>query len=100
MAGSFQVTPKTLHTKADSLRNQNKSLRDKIQDLRTQANGLDQLWEGDAHNAFKTQFVKDMTKMDEFCALIDSYANTLDNIAIKYENAESNSTTIASSKSY
>lgn len=100
MANAFQVTPKTLRTKADGLRNQNKTLRAKIEDLRTQAKNLDQMWEGDAHNAFRTQFVTDMQKMDEFCATIDAYANALDNISVQYENAESKNTSTASSKSH
>lgn len=98
MAGMIQVTPKTLRDKASELRNQNKTMRSQIENLRTQENSLNGMWEGEARDTFKNDFTKNMTKMDEFCAAIDSYANALDNIATQYENAEHKNVGIATTK--
>lgn len=98
MAGMIQVTPKTLRDKATELRNQNKTLRNQIESLRTQENSLDGMWEGEAHDTFKKDFTKNMTRMDEFCAAIDAYANALDTIATKYENAENKNVGVATTK--
>lgn len=98
MAGMIQVTPKMLRDKAGELRNQNKSLRSHIESLRTQEGGLSGMWEGEARDTFKREFTKDITRMDEFCAAIDAYANALDTIATQYENAEHKNTGLASSR--
>lgn len=96
MATTIQVTPKTLRTKADDLRSQNKTLRSHLDQLRTQANSLDGMWEGDAHNAFKSDFTNNMSKIEQFCSAIDTYATALENIANQYETAESKNVSIAS----
>ena len=98
MAGMIQVTPKTLRDKATELRNQNKTLRSQIESLRSQESSLNGMWEGEAHDTFKAEFTKDMTKMDEFCAAIDAYANALDTIATQYENAENKNVGVASAR--
>ena len=98
MAGMIQVTPKVLRDKANELRNQNKSLRSQLESLRSQENSLSGMWEGEAHDTFKREFTKDMTRIDEFCAAIDAYANALDTIAVQYENAENKNTGIASTR--
>ncbi len=98
MAGMIQVTPKTLRDKASELRNQNKTLRSQIESLRSQESSLSGMWEGEAHDTFKSEFTKDITKIDEFCAAIDAYANALDTIANQYENAENKNTGIASAR--
>jgi len=88
MAGMFTVTPSALRDKAGELRNQNKTLRAQVDSLRTQENGLRGMWEGEAHDAFSREFVKDAAKLDEFCAAIDMFAAKLEEIAAEYERAE------------
>lgn len=98
MAGMIQVTPKMLRDKASELRNQNKTLRSQLETLRSQESNLSGMWEGEAHDSFKREFTKDLTRIDEFCAAIDAYANALDTIATQYETAENKNTGIANSR--
>ena len=98
MAGMFQVTPGTLRDKASELRTQNKNLRAQIDGLRSKESGLRGMWEGEAHEGFSREFTKDMTKLDQFCAAIDDYANKLETIAQEYEAAESKNVQTASTR--
>lgn len=95
MAGMIQVTPSALRTKAEELRTQNKLLRNHISSMRNQEQGLRGLWEGEAHDTFSREFMNDAGKMDEFCAAIDVFASTLEQIASEYERAENTNTMTA-----
>lgn len=95
MAGMIQVTPSALRNKAGELRAQNKLLRTYIESMRNQEQGLRGMWEGEAHDIFAREFMKDAGKMDEFCAAIDTFAASLEEIASEYERAENTNTMTA-----
>ena len=75
----FQVTPSVLRSNADQL------------------SELNARWDGEANDAFHGAFMTDKGKMDEFSHLIEQYTERLRQIAIRYEQTEQNTTSIASS---
>ena len=98
MAGMFTVTPGTLRDKASELRTQNKTVRSQIESLRSKESSLRGMWEGEAHEGFSREFTKDMSKMDQFCAAIDEFANKLEAMAQEYERAERKNVQTASTR--
>ena len=98
MAGMIQVSPQTLRDKASELRSQNKTLRSHIENLSSQENALSGMWEGEAHDTFRREFQKDISKIQNFCSAIDQYASALDTIAAQYEAAENKNTGIANTR--
>lgn len=93
----FTVTSKQLYDKAAELERANNQLKQKIDFLRQQDQALSKMWEGDAHDAFKSSFAKDAQKMDNFYKGIQKYVTALRDIAQKYEIAESRNKATASS---
>ena len=98
MAGSFTVTASALRDKANELRKQNKNLKNQIEGLRAKESSLSGMWEGDAHESFSREFIKDMGKLEQFYSAIEDYANKLDQLAQEYDKAESTNTQIANSR--
>ena len=97
---AFQVTSSELKAKANELRDLNAQFKTQAGNLETQEGSLVSMWEGEARNAFDTAFKNDKAQMDNFYNLIEQYCVALENIAAKYDLAESQNVSTASTRSY
>lgn len=88
MAATIQVTPKQVENAANQLRNHNKNLKKKINELISAEASLSKMWEGDSKTAFENEFKKDIQKMEKFYQAIENYAKNLDSIRNEYIKAE------------
>lgn len=96
----IQVTAAQLKSKAGELRELNAQFKTQVGNLESDEQVLAGMWEGEARNAFHTAFNNDKGQMDNFYTLIEQYCVTLDNIATKYEEAESMNTETAATRTY
>lgn len=95
----FTVTPSELKNKATELQKLNAQLKTKIGELEQAEGSLSNMWEGEAHDAFTAAFKRDKVQMDNFYNAIEKYVSALNQIAARYESAESRNVSTASSKS-
>ncbi|OLR62752.1 hypothetical protein BHF69_08700 [Anaerostipes sp. 992a] len=91
MARTIQVTTGTLKNKASELKSLNAKFKTQIENLKTQENALNGMWDGEANDAFHREFMKDITQMHNFYNAIEQYVAKLNEIAASYEKAEKNS---------
>ena len=96
----FQVTPSDLRSNADQLTELNAKFKSSVESLANSESALNAMWDGEANDAFHSAFVTDKGKMDEFSRLIEQYTERLRQIAVRYEQTEQNTTSIASSRTY
>lgn len=83
-----RISPRDAREKASELRNLNAQFKAKTDALETAEGTLGTKWEGDAKKAFHDSFMIDKSHMDEFYKIIEQYCVTLENIAIRLENAD------------
>lgn len=88
MANKIMVSTTELRNKAETLQQQNQQLMKALEELRSQEQTLSTQWEGDAQQAFRASFQKDMQKFQEFTKGISEYVNALNAIAKEYDAAE------------
>lgn len=100
MANSIQVTPKTLTNKANELKSLNSRFKNQYENLKATESRLNGMWEGEAKTQFHNAFSKDIVQMQNFHDLIDRYVQSLNQIAAKYQAAESKNVSIASQRKY
>lgn len=100
MANSIQVTPKTLTNKANELKNLNSRFKSQYENLKSTEGRLNGMWEGEAKTAFHNAFSKDIVQMQNFHDLVDRYIASLNQIAAKYQAAESKNLGTASTRKY
>lgn len=98
--GLIQVSASELRAKAGELRNLNSQFKSQVGNLESQEQALIGMWEGEARDAFNTAFNNDKTQMDNFYNLIEQYCVALENIAAKYEMAESQNVSTAATRTY
>lgn len=99
MAG-FEVTVSELKAKATELRDLNAQFKTQVGNLESQEGSLCSMWEGEAKSAFDKAFKSDKSQMDNFYNLIEQYCVALENIAAKYDLAESQNVSTAQTRSY
>ena len=96
----IQVTAAQLRAKAEELGAQNSQLRAQIEALAEAEQRLNSMWEGEANTAFHTAFQRDKTQFTNFFNAIQQYVQVLENVAVRYTQAESQNTDIAASRTY
>ena len=84
----FQVTRNEVQTKAAELQQISKQMRTKIEELTQLEQTLSGMWEGEAHDAFHGTYGQNEQKMLMFVNALENYFLTLNEIAVKYNNAE------------
>lgn len=84
----FQVTSNEVQTKAAELQQISKQMRTKIEELTQLEQTLSGMWEGEAHDAFHGTYSQNEQKMLMFVNALENYFLTLNEIAVKYNNAE------------
>lgn len=98
--GLIQVSAAELKAKAGELRNLNSQFKTQVGNLESQEQTLVGMWEGEARDAFNNAFNNDKAQMDNFHNLIEQYCVALENIAAKYEMAESQNVSTAATRTY
>lgn len=98
--GLIQVSAAELKAKAGELRNLNSQFKSQVGSLESQELTLIGMWEGEARDAFNNAFNNDKAQMDNFYNLIEQYCVALENIAAKYEMAESQNVSTAAARTY
>lgn len=96
----IKVTSAEVRRKAEELRSLNSQFQSKVDQLVSDEDSLNKMWEGDANIAFHTAFNNDKGQWDAFHSLIEQYAVALDNIATEYDNKEAMNQNIASTRNY
>lgn len=96
----MRVTAAQLRAKAEELANLNNTLKTNVSELEGCEQNLTTMWEGQAKDAFHQAFSNDKIQMTNFSTLIEKYVYTLQNIAAKYEQAESINTETAATRKY
>ena len=100
MASEIRVTSASLREKKEELAELNQTFNETADSMETTVQTLSESWQGDSHDAFYTAFSTDKGKMATFSAAITQYTNALDQIIAKYETAEAQNVSIASSRSF
>lgn len=98
--GQIIVTSSQLRAAADELRNLNNQFSTQVGKLEASENMLNSQWEGEANDAFHKAFASDKEQMNNFYTLINQYCEMLENIAIKYDEAESRNVDTATTRVY
>lgn len=97
---AFSVTSTKLRESAEELRRLNSQFMSTREELISEENALKGMWEGMANEAFHGAFTRDSGQMEVFCTEIGRYAQALESIAEKYEEAERRNEQLASVRSY
>ena len=84
----FQVTSTEVQNKSLELQQIAKQMRTKIEELGQLEQTLAGMWEGEAHDAFHNGYGQNEQKMLMFVNALENYFLALNEIAVKYNNAE------------
>ncbi len=96
----FSVTASELNNTVSTLVEDNNQFRARVNDLMTCANELATMWQGEANTRFNTALNSDQERWAEFAALIDQYAEALQQILQTYATAEEQNSSTATTRSY
>lgn len=96
----IRVTAAQLKAQAENLRTTNANFKAQVTNLENQELSLKNMWEGEANDAFHSAFSRDKIQMDNFFNAIQQYITVLENIAAKYEQAEAQNTSTATTRKY
>lgn len=73
---------------AGDIRNINKNLTDRLQEIKKQMDDLSQTWQSDASNTIRERFNSLVPKFDNYREIVESYAKFLDNTVANYNAVE------------
>lgn len=94
------VTASQLRAVTSELRELNTQYKAQVSNLESTEGTLNSQWKGAAKDAFHRAFTTDATKMTEFSTIIEQYCVALEQIALKYEQAETQNIETAISRTY
>jgi len=94
------VTSATVKSKAQELQNLTEQFKAKVGELENQEASLNNMWQGQANDAFHNAFQRDKAQMTNFASLMMQYVQTLYNIASEYEKAEAMNTNTGNNRTY
>ena len=86
----YQVDSKQLRSKKDELSTLIQRFIREKENLCAGEVALRSMWEGQANDAFHSEFMKSAGRMDTFVRVIDQYANVIESVAGRYDMAEQN----------
>lgn len=96
----IKVTAQQLKNIAEQLKGLNGQFQSEIDSLVSKEQILASNWEGESCDTHKAAFNSDKAQWDNFHTLIEQYCVALENIAIRYENAEAKAQGIAAARNY
>lgn len=81
----IQVTPETLRSKANEVRNHRSQHDDTMLKLKNLIYALNEIWKGDAQNAFLAKYESMQSTFTNFSELLEGYAKLMDTAANELE---------------
>lgn len=81
----IQVTPETLRGKANDVRNYRSEHNDVMVKLKNLIYALNEIWKGDAQNAFLAKYESMQPTFTNFSELLEGYAKLMDTAANELE---------------
>lgn len=81
----IQVTPETLRSKATEVRNYRSEHNDTMAKLKNLIYALNEIWKGDAQNAFLSKYESMQPTFTNFSELLEGYAKLMDTAANELE---------------
>lgn len=96
----IRVTSQKLRETKEQLMQMNSELKAKAEAFTNSATALLGKWDGDTKQIEEKNFANDRIQIDNFIALINEYCTALENIAIRYDNAEGQNAQLAAERKY
>lgn len=84
----IQVTPELLTGKASELRGLKGQHDEAMGKMRTLITGLNEVWKGDAQNAFVAKYESMQTTFTNFSQMLEDYAKLMDTAAQKLQETD------------
>lgn len=79
----IQVTPELLNSKANELRALKASHDEAMTKMRSLIMGLNEIWKGDAQNAYVQKYESMQSTFNQFSEMLEGYAKLMNNTAAK-----------------
>ena len=96
----YQVSSSEIRNSANELTGLNAEFLSSKEALIQCEQGLRNMWEGEANEAFHAAFIRDSGQMDAFHGAIEQYISALNVIADRYDAAELRNAQKAASRTY
>ena len=93
------VSTQQIRSQATQLKSRNESFKRKVEQLAQQERSLDNMWDGDANNAFKSNFQEDQKQFMNFYNGINDFVKALNQIADEYDRMEASAKQVAANRS-
>lgn len=84
----IQVTPDLLTGKANELRGYKSQHDEAMSKMRTLIMGLNEVWKGDAQNAFVAKYESMQSTFNNFSQMLEDYAKLMDTAAAKLQETD------------
>lgn len=84
----IQISLTEVSQTAGTIRTLNGSLASRLEDIKTQMNGLASTWQSDASNTIREKFNALQPRFEEYKSVVDAYARFLDNTVTSYDATE------------
>lgn len=89
MADSIQISTQVLMDTAESVRNINTTMDDKLAEINKSMDALQATWKSDAGNDIRQAMNEMKPRFEQYKNVVESYAKFLVNTAQSYESTES-----------
>ena len=84
----IQVTPDLLTGKANELRGYKDQHDEAMNKMRTLIMGLNEVWKGDAQDAFVAKYESMQSTFNNFSQMLEDYAKLMDTAAVKLQETD------------
>ena len=84
----IQVTPDLLKGKATELRGLKEEHDNAMEKMRTLITGLNEIWKGDAQDAFLAKYESMRTTFSNFSEMLEEYAKLMDTAAVRLQETD------------
>ena len=84
----IQVTPDLLNGKANELRNLKSQHDEAMNKMRTLIMGLNEIWKGDAQDAFVAKYESMQSTFNNFSQMLEDYAKLMNTAAQKLQETD------------
>lgn len=84
-----EVDTRNLNTEMNSIKEELQSIRDNIESMFNAINKLDTMWDGEASEAFRLQFINDKAEIESFCNTVKEIIDNMGFAKSKYDSCES-----------
>lgn len=96
----FQTNSNDLRNRSEQLLSLNQRFKTEKENLSSNEMALKSMWEGEANDSFHRAYMRDAGQMDAFMEVINNYAQVMETIADRYDNAEAKNLSMASNRIY